>query len=58
LGGHVDSFLAKREGNDLRSGDEVVERVGLLPAAQAAHIDSRTLTFVDANGRDIGTISP
>ena len=37
---------------------DVVERMGLQSAIQAAHIDSRTLTFVDANGRDIGTISP
>lgn len=37
---------------------DVIERMGLLTAVQAAHIDSRTLTFVDANSRVIGTISP
>jgi 2-polyprenyl-6-methoxyphenol hydroxylase-like FAD-dependent oxidoreductase len=37
---------------------DVVERMGLLPAVQAAHIASRSLTFVDANGGAIGTISP
>jgi 2-polyprenyl-6-methoxyphenol hydroxylase-like FAD-dependent oxidoreductase len=37
---------------------DVVERMGLLPAVQAAHIASRSLTFVDANGEAIGTISP
>jgi 2-polyprenyl-6-methoxyphenol hydroxylase-like FAD-dependent oxidoreductase len=37
---------------------EVVERMGLLEAVQAAHIASRTLSFVDANGRSIGAISP
>jgi 2-polyprenyl-6-methoxyphenol hydroxylase-like FAD-dependent oxidoreductase len=37
---------------------DVVERIGLLPAVQAAHIASRSLTFVDANGEAIGTISP
>jgi 2-polyprenyl-6-methoxyphenol hydroxylase-like FAD-dependent oxidoreductase len=37
---------------------DVVERMGLLTAVQAAHIESRTLTFVDANGGVIGAISP
>lgn len=37
---------------------DVIERMGLLTAVQAAHIDSRTLTFMDANSRVIGTISP
>ena len=32
--------------------------MGLLPAVQAAHIDLRTRTFVDANGWNIGTVSP
>jgi hypothetical protein len=36
----------------------VVERMGLLPRAQAEHIDSRELRFVDAEGRTIGTIPP
>ena len=37
---------------------DVVERMGLLPAVHAAHIASRSLTFVNANGGAIGTISP
>jgi 2-polyprenyl-6-methoxyphenol hydroxylase-like FAD-dependent oxidoreductase len=37
---------------------DVIERMGLLKAVQAAHIESRALTFVDANGRGIATISP
>jgi 2-polyprenyl-6-methoxyphenol hydroxylase-like FAD-dependent oxidoreductase len=37
---------------------DVVERMGLLKAAQAAHIESRALIFVDAHGRGIATISP
>lgn len=34
----------------------VVERMGLLSQINAAHIASRTLTFVDAEGKVIGTI--
>jgi 2-polyprenyl-6-methoxyphenol hydroxylase-like FAD-dependent oxidoreductase len=37
---------------------DVVERMGLLPQLRAAHIDSRKLTFVDADGAPIGVISP
>jgi 2-polyprenyl-6-methoxyphenol hydroxylase-like FAD-dependent oxidoreductase len=37
---------------------DVVDRMGLLKAVQAAHIESRTLTFVDADGKQIATISP
>lgn len=37
---------------------DVIEHMGLLKAVQAAHIESRALTFVDANGRGIATISP
>jgi 2-polyprenyl-6-methoxyphenol hydroxylase-like FAD-dependent oxidoreductase len=37
---------------------DVVERMGLLPAVRAARLGSRTLSFVDANGGSIGTISP
>jgi len=37
---------------------DVVERMGLLNAVQAAHIESRALTFVDAIGRGIATLSP
>ncbi len=35
---------------------DVVERMGLLPGVQAAHIGSRAVTFVDAQGKTIGTI--
>ena len=37
---------------------DVVERMGLLTAVQAAHIASRTLTFVDAKSTSIGAIAP
>lgn len=37
---------------------DVVERMGLLPRVETAHIASRELRFVDAEGRVIGTISP
>jgi 2-polyprenyl-6-methoxyphenol hydroxylase-like FAD-dependent oxidoreductase len=35
---------------------DVVERMQVLPAVQAAHIGSRAVTFVDAAGKAIGTI--
>jgi 2-polyprenyl-6-methoxyphenol hydroxylase-like FAD-dependent oxidoreductase len=35
---------------------EVIERMGLLPQLQAAHIHTRELRFVDADGQLIGTI--
>jgi 2-polyprenyl-6-methoxyphenol hydroxylase-like FAD-dependent oxidoreductase len=35
---------------------DVVERMGLLPQLQAAHIDTRRLTFVDASGAPIGVV--
>jgi 2-polyprenyl-6-methoxyphenol hydroxylase-like FAD-dependent oxidoreductase len=37
---------------------DVVERMGLLPQLQAAHIDTRKLTFVDATGATIAEIGP
>ncbi|WP_213773888.1 FAD-dependent monooxygenase [Bradyrhizobium sp. dw_78] len=37
---------------------DVVERMGLLPRVQAAHIGSRELRFVDAEGAVIGSIPP
>jgi 2-polyprenyl-6-methoxyphenol hydroxylase-like FAD-dependent oxidoreductase len=44
---------------DLRgSAIDVVERMELLPKLQAAHIDTRKLTFVDANGTPIAVVSP
>ena len=35
---------------------DVIERMGLLPQVNAAHIASRALTFIDAAGKTIGTI--
>src|SRR5271168_2954381 len=35
---------------------EVLERMGLLPQARAAHIRSRRLTIVDAKGKIVGAI--
>ncbi len=35
---------------------KVIERMGLLPQVTAAHIAARDLTFVDAEGKVIGTI--
>jgi 2-polyprenyl-6-methoxyphenol hydroxylase-like FAD-dependent oxidoreductase len=37
---------------------EVVERMGLLSQLQAAHIDTRKLTFADATGAPIAVLSP
>ena len=37
---------------------DVVERMGLLAQLQAAHIDARKLTFLDADGAPIGIIQP
>jgi 2-polyprenyl-6-methoxyphenol hydroxylase-like FAD-dependent oxidoreductase len=36
----------------------VIERMGLLPQVRAAHIDSRELRFVDAEGRVLCAIPP
>jgi hypothetical protein len=36
----------------------VVERMGLLSQLQAAHIDTRRLTFVDASGAPIAVLGP
>lgn len=58
----VERATAVRSGGypiDIRgTAMEVVDRMGLLKAVQAAHIDSRTLTFVDSDGDGIATISP
>jgi 2-polyprenyl-6-methoxyphenol hydroxylase-like FAD-dependent oxidoreductase len=44
---------------DLRgTAIDAVERMGLLSQLQAAHIDTRKLTFVDADGAPIGVIRP
>jgi 2-polyprenyl-6-methoxyphenol hydroxylase-like FAD-dependent oxidoreductase len=37
---------------------DAVERMGLLSRLQAAHVDTRKLTFVDAGGGPIGIIRP
>ena len=37
---------------------EVVERMGMLPNLQAAHIQTRKVTFVGANARVVGNIKP
>ena len=58
----VERASAVRSGGypiDIRgTAHDVVERMGLLRAVQAAHISSRALTFVDTNGQGIATISP
>jgi len=58
----VERASAVRSGGypiDIRgTAHDVVERMGLLRAVQAAHISSRALTFVDTNGGGIATISP
>ncbi|HEX2917303.1 MAG TPA: FAD-dependent monooxygenase, partial [Edaphobacter sp.] len=37
---------------------EVIERMGMLPHLQAAHIDTRKLNFVDAQGASIAVLPP
>jgi 2-polyprenyl-6-methoxyphenol hydroxylase-like FAD-dependent oxidoreductase len=37
---------------------DVIDQMGLLPRVQAAHIGSRELKFVDAEGRVIGCVPP
>ncbi|MFJ4434906.1 FAD-dependent monooxygenase [Streptomyces sp. NPDC088923] len=37
---------------------EVADRMGILPALRAAHVDSRRLSFVDAAGEPIGSVRP
>jgi 2-polyprenyl-6-methoxyphenol hydroxylase-like FAD-dependent oxidoreductase len=37
---------------------DVVERMGLLAKLQAAHVDTRQLTFVDTTGAPIAVVSP
>jgi 2-polyprenyl-6-methoxyphenol hydroxylase-like FAD-dependent oxidoreductase len=37
---------------------DVVERMGVLPQLRSAHIDTRKLTFLDADGNPIATIVP
>src|ERR1700728_4471541 len=56
----VERAAAVRSGGypiDIRgTAMEVVERMGLRPQVEAAHIASRDLTFVDALGKTIGSI--
>ncbi|WP_327311835.1 FAD-dependent monooxygenase [Streptomyces sp. NBC_01243] len=37
---------------------EVVDRMGLLTRLREAHVDSRRITFVDADGETIGSLRP
>ncbi|WP_329062140.1 FAD-dependent monooxygenase [Streptomyces sp. NBC_01429] len=37
---------------------EVVDRMGLLPRLRDAHIDSRKASFVDVDGRPVGSVRP
>ncbi|MFJ3220269.1 FAD-dependent monooxygenase [Kitasatospora sp. NPDC086801] len=37
---------------------EVVDRMGLLPQLREAHVDTRRLSFVDADGALIGSVAP
>jgi 2-polyprenyl-6-methoxyphenol hydroxylase-like FAD-dependent oxidoreductase len=56
----VERAAAVRSGGypiDIRgTAIDVVERMGLRPEVEAAHIASRALTFVNADGKTIGTI--
>ncbi|MFF5536589.1 FAD-dependent monooxygenase [Streptomyces cinerochromogenes] len=37
---------------------EVVRRMGILPQLQAAHIDTRRCTFLDADGGEVASLTP
>ncbi|NGO70846.1 FAD-dependent monooxygenase [Streptomyces boncukensis] len=37
---------------------DVVDRMGLFPRLRAAHVDTRALSYVDADGAPVGTIRP
>jgi 2-polyprenyl-6-methoxyphenol hydroxylase-like FAD-dependent oxidoreductase len=37
---------------------EVAERMGILPRLREAHVDSRRLTFLDAEGGEVTSLSP
>ncbi|MGH3623768.1 MAG: FAD-dependent monooxygenase, partial [Sciscionella sp.] len=58
----VEKAGALREGGypiDIRgTALEVVRRMGVLPQLQAAHVDSRTLTFLNADGSLITSVRP
>jgi 2-polyprenyl-6-methoxyphenol hydroxylase-like FAD-dependent oxidoreductase len=56
---HSDAVRSGGYPIDLRgTAIDVVERMELLPKLQAAHIDTRKLTFVDADGAPIAAVSP
>ncbi|GIG88251.1 FAD-dependent monooxygenase [Plantactinospora endophytica] len=37
---------------------DVLERMEVLPRVRAGHVDTRRLTFVDGNGRTVGSLRP
>ncbi|MEV7405374.1 FAD-dependent monooxygenase [Streptomyces sp. NPDC091267] len=37
---------------------EVVRRMGILPQLQAAHVESRRLTFLDGDGGEVASVNP
>lgn len=37
---------------------EVADRMGLLPGLRAAHVDSRRITYLDVDGRPVGSLDP
>ncbi|GAA2171591.1 MULTISPECIES: FAD-dependent monooxygenase [Glycomyces] len=37
---------------------EVAERMGILPQLREAHVDSQRLTFLDADGSEVASLSP
>ncbi|AJP05226.1 FAD-dependent oxidoreductase [Streptomyces cyaneogriseus subsp. noncyanogenus] len=58
----VEKAGAPRDGGypiDVRgTATEVVRRMGILPHLRDAHIDSRRCTFLDADGREVASLSP
>ncbi|MEW2546636.1 FAD-dependent monooxygenase [Streptomyces sp. NPDC047002] len=44
---------------DIRgSARAVVERMGLLPRLRAAHVDTQTISFLDGEGKPVGSLRP
>ncbi|NEA48806.1 FAD-dependent monooxygenase [Streptomyces sp. SID10815] len=58
----VEKAAAVRGGGyaiDIRgTAREVADRMGLLPRLRAAHVDTQRITFVDAAGTTVGSLSP
>ncbi|MFI8194302.1 FAD-dependent monooxygenase [Streptomyces sp. NPDC085946] len=58
----VEKAGALRDGGypiDIRgTATEVVRRMGILPRLRDAHIDSRRCTFLDADGREVASLTP